>query len=164
MKAKLIHKAEKTWLPTAETAYYFGMPDNKVYVAWVKPSVKPTLRGSLDVEVSVLINWKYDYEKESLYDLISEYNKNVPTVMNSRVDKHNQPMTVIKVFKNAVGLPPSESGYKSIVEKCFNELLKKQQKPVLKRQLAIKQKRKKIELPDRQSKKPDRVLTKSPKE
>lgn len=140
MKAKLIHKAEKTWLPTAETAYYFGMPDNKVYVAWVKPSVKPTIRGSLDVEVAALINWKYDYEKESLYDLTDEYNKNVSTIFNGRVDKYNQPMKVIKIDKNAVGMPPSELGYKSIVEKCFTELNKKHQNIEPKRQLRKKQK------------------------
>jgi|GEM_PF-2339900 len=96
-KAKLIYKATCTHLPTAFPAYYFGMPDSKVYIVYSKYYDTPQGKTKIGYDIAVIGKEEisYDYENEKLF----LHNNSAPemVIINYLIGYHKQ----IRILKTA---------------------------------------------------------------
>jgi hypothetical protein len=106
-KPKLIYKATCTHLPTAFPAYYFGMPDGRVYIVYSK--YYETVQGKTKIGYDIAALGKeeiyYDYEKEKLFmnnnsgpelliiNHLIGYHKHIKILKTSK--SHEQPLNHI---------------------------------------------------------------------
>lgn len=104
-KAKLIYKATCTHFPTAFPAYYFGMPDGKVYVVYSKYYETPQGKTKIGYDIAVIgkDEVSYDYENEKLFmnhnsapelliiNHLIGYHRQIKILTTSK--SHDQPLT-----------------------------------------------------------------------
>ena len=124
MKAKLIHIAEHSWLPTIYPVYYYGMPNDTVYVIWVRPYTKPSGKTNLEVVVEQLENWEFNYEEVKLYDLSLMNKKDIATIGMEGIDRYNQKMVRRRAFKG-FNMPPTKHLYEGLARFCYHEIIKR---------------------------------------
>ncbi len=98
---KLIYKAKgnEHYFPTPNPAYYFGMPDNKVYVIYSSHYEIPCDIVGSEFVVAELEEFSYNYEKETL--LAYKDNDLWPLTMKEAVCGWTQKMKIIKTYKMA---------------------------------------------------------------
>lgn len=95
MKPKFICKVEKTHLPTAFPVYYFGMPDDRVYLIYSRLYDTPGGETRIEYVFAVLEEYSYNYETGTLVDR-SDLSSFQP---ESVFSGYNQKMVEIKVMK-----------------------------------------------------------------
>jgi len=98
---RLIYKArgDEHYFPTPNPAYYYGMPDNKVYVIYSRHYEIPGGRVGSELVVAELEEFSYNYEKETL--LAYKDNDLWPLTMKEAVCGWTQKMKIIKTYKMA---------------------------------------------------------------
>jgi hypothetical protein len=129
MKAKLLFKTGTSWLPTSLPVFYYGLPDNRVYVIWIRPDSKQT---RFEILVEVLEDWKFNYDNDYLIDLSGGAGNEV-ILSNENVDRYNQRLTTVKVYKGFDNRP-SKNVITSMVEKAVEEHVEKLRNRELKKQ------------------------------
>ena len=115
---KLIYKARgnEHYFPTPNPAYYYGMPDNKVYVIYSRHYEIPGGKVGSEFVIAELEEFSYNYEKETL--LAYKDNDLWPLTMKEAVCGWTQKMKIIKTCKMAeTRLRPSTA--KAIMNKFF---------------------------------------------
>jgi hypothetical protein len=96
---KLIYKAkgDEHYFPTPHPAYYYGMPDNKVYVIYSIHFEIPGGKVGSEFVIAELEEFSYNYEKETL--LAYKDNDLWPLTMKEAVCGWTQKMKIIKTYK-----------------------------------------------------------------
>jgi hypothetical protein len=115
---KLIYKAKgnEHYFPTPNPAYYYGMPDNKVYVIYSSHYEIPNGKVGSEFVIAELEEFSYNYEKETL--LAYKDNDLWPLTMKEAVCGWTQKMKVIKTYKmDETSLTPVTA--KAIMNKFF---------------------------------------------
>jgi hypothetical protein len=101
--------------------YYFGMPDNKVYLLEINPYKTPKRRrGYLEVVVYDLRALRYDYNKGILYNLSYKEGADIPQPLGA-LENPTLEKILLKRYKG-FNIPPSDFGYTSIAENCYKKL------------------------------------------
>ena len=95
-RLKLIYKAVETYLPTAYPAFYYGSPDNKVYVVYASPYLTPGGKSGREFILARHDEFTYNYLEDHLVEIIT---KKTP-LLSSLVDKRNLRITHIKTYKS----------------------------------------------------------------
>lgn len=104
--------------------YFFGMPDNSVYLLQTKPYKTDKQKTYLEIIVYLIPSYIYDYEKELKYDLLSEEGSKLPMsggMLSIREKK------LVKSFKGYKRIP-SRLTYMSIAKKCYSPRVDKKNK------------------------------------
>ena len=98
-KPKLIYKAmgNEHYFPTPYPAYYYGMPDNKIYVIYSSHYEIPGGKVGSEFVIAELEEFSYNYEKETL--LAYKDNDLWPLTMKEAVCGWTQKMKIIKTYK-----------------------------------------------------------------
>ena len=115
---KLIYKAKgnEHYFPTPYPAYYYGMPDNKVYVIYSSHYEIPGGKVGFEFVIAELEEFSYNYEKETL--LAYKDNDIWPLTMKEAVCGWTQKMKIIKTYKmDETRLTPVTA--KAIMNKFF---------------------------------------------
>jgi hypothetical protein len=116
---KLIYKAKsgEHYFPTPYPAYYFGMPDNNVYVIYSIHYENPSGKVGFEFVIAVLEEFSYNYEKEAV--LAYKDNDIWSLTMKEAVCGWTQKMKIIKTYKMAeTRLTPVVTA-KAIMNKFF---------------------------------------------
>lgn len=97
--AKLIHKTDMTYLPTAFPAHYYGMPDGKVYLIFSRfYRVNYGEPGNgIEFVFAEHNEFFYDYQNEKI---LSKNSLNQAPVWEENVDKPYPKISIIKVDRN----------------------------------------------------------------
>jgi hypothetical protein len=100
-KPKLIYEAKgnEHYFPTPYSAYYYGIPDNKVYVIYSNHYEIPGGKVGSEFVIAELEEFSYNYEKETL--LAYKDNDLWPLTMKEAVCGWTQKMKIIKTYKMA---------------------------------------------------------------
>lgn len=114
---KLIYKSLKTNHPTEFPAFFYGMPDNHVYVIYSRPYNTPKGRLHHEYIIALLEDFSYDYDEEILIQIVKGEKK--PLFLESFVDKYNQKMKVIKTFRKAEDIFSSVLLTEFLLKKCI---------------------------------------------
>lgn len=95
--AKLIHRTNASYLPTAFPAHYYGMPNGRIYVIYSR-FYEIRFRGSgLEFVFAVHKEFKYDYEKEIIMPR-KKFGIETPIFAES-IDKPNSKINIIKICR-----------------------------------------------------------------
>ncbi len=100
-KPKLIYEAKgnEHYFPTPYSAYYYGMPDNNVYVIYSSHYKNPGGKVRFEFVIAVLEEFSYNYEKETLHAY--KDNDIWSLTMKEAVCGWTQKMKIIKTYKMA---------------------------------------------------------------
>jgi hypothetical protein len=98
-KPKLIYKAmgNEHYFPTPYPAYYYGIPDNKVYVIYASHYEISSGKVGSEFVIAELEEFSYNYEKEIL--LAYKDNDLWPLTMKEAVCGWTQKLKIIKTYK-----------------------------------------------------------------
>jgi hypothetical protein len=98
-------------------------------VIWIRPDSKQT---RFEILVEVLEDWIFNYDNDYLIDLSGGAGNEV-ILSNEHVDRYNQRLTTVKVYKGFDNRP-SGNVISSMVEKAFEEHIEKLRNRELKKQ------------------------------
>ena len=104
-EAKLIYKAVESYLPTAYPAYYYGAPDNKVYVVYSAPYTTPAGKSGIEFIIAKNEEFTFNYLEERLVEIATQKTP----LLNSLVDKRNLIVTTIKSSKSCKNYDDAEA-------------------------------------------------------
>lgn len=92
---KLLFTAKETYIKTPFPAYYYGSPDNKVYVIYKSSYLTPSGKTSFEFIIARHEQFYYNY----LEDKILEKYTNKTPFLNSYIDKPNLILSIVKNSK-----------------------------------------------------------------
>jgi hypothetical protein len=92
--AKLIHKTDMTYLPTAFPAHYYGMPDGKIYLVFSR-FYKVQYKSGIEFVFAEHKEFTYDYQNEKIIPHFKVHH-NVP-IYSETVDKPDAEIEVLEV-------------------------------------------------------------------
>ena len=95
--AKLIHRANASYLPIAFPALYYGMPNGSVYVLYSRFYEIKYAGSGLEFVFAVHKEFKYDYEREIIIPQ-KNISFNSP-VFAEHVDKPNSKINIVKICR-----------------------------------------------------------------
>lgn len=119
----LIHKADKTWLPTTYPAYYYGAPDSKIYIIYAIPYQTLSGKSGLDFVIARHEEFAFDYKKNQLISLLSGA-KDRRLLYNFVVDNHNPQVKIIKITRS----PKTYGQAERLLNKLFRDEIAKNMK------------------------------------
>jgi hypothetical protein len=116
---KLIYKAkcDEHYFPTPYPAYYFGMPDNNVYVIYSSHYKNPIGKCGFEFVIALLEEFSYNYEKETLHAY--KDNDIWSLTMKEAVCGWTQKMKILKTYKMAETRLTPVITAKAIMNKFF---------------------------------------------
>ena len=94
-KAKLIHKTYMSYMPTAFPAYYYGMPNGKVYIIFSRFYDIKFGDSGLEFIFAVHNEFSYDYEKEKI--IPSDTLKKQSPIFAESIDKPDPKFNILKI-------------------------------------------------------------------
>lgn len=95
--AKLIHKTNVTYLPTAFPAHFYGMPDGKIYLVFSRFYKEKFRRTNIEFIFAEHQEFTYDYENDKVYQ--NKMDRNIPVFLEL-LDKPNPKVNIVKVERN----------------------------------------------------------------
>ena len=95
--AKLIHKTDMTYLPTAFPAHFYGMPDGKVYIVYSRFYEVKFGETGVEFVFAEHKEFSYDYLYEKIIPCNSTNNKTA--IFAETLDKPNPKITPSKPMK-----------------------------------------------------------------
>jgi len=119
-KAKLIFKADTTYLPTAHPAIYYGSTDRKVYVLYKRLYETPVGKSKFEFVIARLVELSYNYKEEKWIDLKS--NKKRTEFFNDTIDKPNRKLKIIKICRITKTYFGAEKLLNNIIQKAIEKL------------------------------------------
>jgi hypothetical protein len=98
---KLIYRARgnEHYFPTPDPAYYYGMPDNNVYVIYSNHCENSGGKAGFELIIAKLEEFSYNYEKETLHAY--KDNNIWSLTMKEAVCGWTQKMNILKTYKMA---------------------------------------------------------------
>lgn len=93
--AKLILRADVTYLPTAFPAHYYGMPDGKVYLVYSRFYSGKIGETGLEFIFAEHKEFSYDYQNEKIVPCNKEEIKT--PIFTETVDKPNPKINIIDI-------------------------------------------------------------------
>jgi hypothetical protein len=113
--AKLIYKTQSTNLPTTMPAYYYGMPNGKVYVVYARFYEIGFDKTALEFVLAVHKEFTFNYATSELYSLA--FGEILPSVLYRMIDKAEPKIKIKKVYRKI-------NSYEEVVEKLNKRALK----------------------------------------
>lgn len=95
--AKLIHKANASYLPIAFPALYYGMPNGKIYVVYSRFYEIKFGGSGLEFVFAIHKEFKYDYEKEVILPR-KKFSFQTP-VFSELVDRPDTKINIVKICR-----------------------------------------------------------------
>ena len=117
---KLIYKSLERHKPTSFPAFFYGMPDNHVYVVYSKPYKTPSGRGKNEFIVGLLKEFSYDYKEELLFERRQGELK--PLFLESFVDKYDPKLKIVKKSKKIKNIFTSDVLVESFLNNCIKQV------------------------------------------
>lgn len=96
--AKLIHKTYMSYLPTAYSAHYYGMPNGKIYLVYSRFYDTAIGESGLEFVFAEHKEFSYDYEKEKIVPF-GKIRKRLPVFVES-IDKPDPEIRIFKIRRN----------------------------------------------------------------
>lgn len=96
--AKLIHKTDMTYLPTAFPAHFYGMPDGKVYIVYSRFYEVKFGETGVEFVFAEHKEFSYDYLYEKIIPCNSTNNKTA--IFAETLDKPNPKINIIKINRS----------------------------------------------------------------
>jgi hypothetical protein len=96
--AKLIFKTQSSNLSTELPAYFYGLPNGKVYVVYSRFYEVNFEKSALEFVVAILKEFTFDFERETLFSLV--LNEVVPPAYYKLIDCADPKMKIKKVYRN----------------------------------------------------------------
>lgn len=96
--AKLIHNTHLSYLPTAFSAQYFGMPNGRIYLVYSRSYEVDKGRPGMEFVFAVHKDFYYNYELETVIP-IQTNNDSVPVFAES-IDKPDSQIHIFKIQRN----------------------------------------------------------------
>jgi hypothetical protein len=113
--AKLIHRANASYLPIAFPALYYGMPNGNIYVVYSRFYEIRFGGSGLEFVFGIHNDFKYDYDKDVILPNIEDSFKT--PVFSELLDRPNTKIDVVKIYRDL-------RSYGEAVELLNNEALK----------------------------------------
>lgn len=95
--AKLIHRANASYLPIAFPALYYGMPNGRIYVIYSRFYEIKFGGSGLEFVFAVHKDFKYDYDKEIIIPG-KKFRISSP-IFAEHVDKPNSKINIVKICR-----------------------------------------------------------------
>jgi hypothetical protein len=127
--AKLIFKANETYLPTPYSASYYGSVNGIVYIVYSAPYVTPA--GKSGTEFFIAKHEEFSYNPYE--DRIIQLSTSSTPMFNSLIDKPDLKSTVLKSFKNCKSYEDAEG----LLDKFISDMISKTVAPKSKENLRI---------------------------
>jgi len=118
--AKLIFKTQTSNLNTDLPAYYYGLPNGKVYVVYSRFYEVNFEKSALEFVLAIQKEFTFDFENETLFSLA--LNEIVPTTYYKLIDSADPKIKIKKVYRNL-------QSYNEVFQK-LNKKAEKMQKKV----------------------------------
>jgi hypothetical protein len=96
--AKLIHKTDMTYLPTAFPAHFYGMPDGKIYIVFSRFYKVNFSETGLEFIFAEHKEFAYDYELEKILPSKKGFRK-IP-IFAETIDKPNPEIKILKIDRS----------------------------------------------------------------
>ena len=96
--AKLIFKTQRSNLPTDLPAYFYGMPNGKVYVVYSRFYEVNFEKSALEFVVAIQKEFTFDFENETLFSVV--LNEVVPPAYYKLIDSTEPQIKIKKVYRN----------------------------------------------------------------
>ena len=93
---KLLFTAKETYIKTPFPAYYYGSPDNKVYVIYKSSYLTPSGKTGHEFVIARHEQFFYNYLEDKI---IEKYTNKTP-FLNSYIDKPNLLLSIVKNSKS----------------------------------------------------------------
>ena len=103
-KVRLIYKANETYLKTSYPAYYYGSPDNRVYIVYSASYLTPSGKSGKEFFIARHEEFYFNY----LENRILEISLQKPPLLNSFLDKPDLKFTNLKSFKSCKSYEDAE--------------------------------------------------------
>ena len=115
--AKLIFKANETYLPTPYSACYYGSSNGIIYIIYSAPYVTPAGKSGTEFFIAKHEEFYYNPFEERIIQVST---KKTP-MFNSIVDKPGLRLTVLKSYKNCKSYDDAEE----LLEKWISDEISK---------------------------------------
>lgn len=96
--AKLIHKADASYLQTAFPAHYYGMPSGKIYLVYSRFYRAKTGKTGLEFIFAEHQEFYYDYKNEKIYPHTGRQAKSA--IFAENIDKPNPKLNILQVKRD----------------------------------------------------------------
>ena len=113
--AKLIYRANASYLPIAFPALYYGMPNGNIYVLYSRFYEIKFAGSGLEFVFAIHKDFTYDYERDIILPNTADCFKT--PVFSELLDRPNIKINVVKVYRDL-------KSYGEAVELLNNEALK----------------------------------------
>lgn len=114
---KLIYKSIRSCIPTSFPAFFYGMPDNHVYVVFSNPYKTPSGRDRNEYVVALLEEFSYDFKEELLFE--RRHGELKPLFLESFVDKYNPKLKIVKKSKKVKNIFTSDLLVETFLNNCI---------------------------------------------
>ena len=94
-KSKLIYTAIETSIERSLSAYYYGTPDNKIYVIYKSPYAAPTGKTSFEFTIAKHEQFHYNFAEDKIIENLTHEE---PLLTNS-IDHPNVILSIVKSSK-----------------------------------------------------------------
>lgn len=111
--ARLICKSNMTYLPTILPVYFYGMPDDKIYLIYSRFYDVNFDKAGMEFVIAVHEEFSYDYESGKITCHFKE--ASIPEFIEM-IDRPEQRITILKVYRNL----DSYSEAKALLNKVAN--------------------------------------------
>lgn len=96
--AKLIHKTHLSYIPTAFSAQYYGMPNGRIYLVYSRSYHVNYGKSGMEFVFAVHKEFYYNYEMETLISADNSSNSN--TLFVESIDKPDSKIHIFKIQRN----------------------------------------------------------------
>lgn len=103
-KVRLIYKANETYLKTSYPAYYYGSPDNKIYIIYSTPYLTPSGKSGKEFNIVRHEEFSFNYLERRIIEISTQ---KIP-FLNSLIDKPDLKFTNVKSFKSCKSYEDAE--------------------------------------------------------
>ena len=92
--SRLLFKSYMAYLPTSLPVYFYGMPDNKIYLVYARNYEKSFDETGLEFVFAYHKDFTYDYDSYTIY-----YRNTIETSLSDFIDTIEQPSQRLKIKK-----------------------------------------------------------------
>lgn len=96
--AKLIHRANASYLPIAFPALYYGMPNGRIYVLYSRFYEIKFGGSGLEFVFAIHKDFKYDYERETILPRDKEHLQT--PVFTELLDRPSTKINIVKICRD----------------------------------------------------------------
>ncbi len=95
---RLLHKSNNTHLQTSLPVYFFGLPDNSIYLIYARIYEVNFNKSGLEFVFALLEEYNYDFDNNQI--ITGEYDKIDLTRFRKSVESREPQIKIIKSYRN----------------------------------------------------------------